>query len=31
VRYLDGEGLAARVAKDSATIGDLIKKTGRPK
>jgi len=30
VRYLDGEALAGRVAKDSATIGDLIKKTGRP-
>lgn len=31
VRYLDGDAFTARVAKDSATIGDLIKKTGRPK
>ena len=30
VRYLDGDALAARVGRDSDTIGALIKKTGRP-
>lgn len=31
VRYLDGDAFAARVTKDSAIIGGLIKTTGRPK
>jgi tripartite-type tricarboxylate transporter receptor subunit TctC len=31
VRYLDGPAFAARVARDSDTIGALIKKIGRPK
>ncbi len=30
VRYLDGPAFAERVAKDSATIGALIKAVGRP-